>query len=145
VLTLLTLILGYFRLILAVNLIAILRTATFGDNITQLYISNVVDVLHSSIEALDVHYNTAERTRLSGMIIKGSNSARDQETQLYQDPLHAPVITDCNGYYPESGTSVCSDVIDISVNNDLHVRHIIISTANYLNLCEVEVYAGMGN
>jgi len=89
---------------------------------------------------VSVHYNTAERTRLSGMIIKGSNSARDQETQLYQDPL--PVISDCNGHYPASGTSVCSDVIHLTVENDALVRYINISTANYLNICEVEVFAG---
>jgi len=90
----------------------------------------------------NVHYNTAERTRLSRIIINGSNSARDQETQLYQDP--PPLIMGCNGYYPASGTSVCSDVIHIPVSNDLLVRHINISTANYLTLCVVEVFAGKG-
>jgi len=81
----------------------------------------------------------AERARLSGMIITGIG-ADNLETQLYQDTSS---ITKCgNNDYIDVGTSVCSDIITISISSDRLLRYIQISTTDYLNLCEVQVFAG---
>ena len=73
------------------------------------------------------------------MVIKGNISQDGNEIQLYRDPSG---ITSCNGPYPLEGTSVCSDVITLAITNTQLVRFITISTTNYLNMCEVQVFAG---
>jgi len=71
-------------------------------------------------------------------------TARDRRgivTQLYQDT--SPKTTLCDGYYSVSGTSVCGDVIELPINSKQLVQTVNISTASYLTLCEVEIFAGM--
>jgi len=80
-----------------------------------------------------------DRARLSGMHITGTSSQDDSETQLYQD---TSTIKACFTY-PESGTSVCSDVITLPVGITERVRYVNISVLNWLMLCEVQVFAGM--
>jgi len=81
----------------------------------------------------------AQRARLSGMMITGIE-ADNTETLLYQDTSN---IRRCGvNDYIFVGTSVCSDIITISITSDRLLRYIQISTTNYLHLCEVEVFAG---
>jgi len=58
---------------------------------------------------------------------------------LYKDPTN---ITACNGVYGYSGLNVCDDVIEIPINTSYYTQLLTISTASYLTLCEVEVFAG---
>ena len=44
--------------------------------------------------------------------------------------------------YTDEGTSVCSDVITIPINNDQPVRNITISNMYTIRFCEIEVFAG---
>jgi len=77
--------------------------------------------------------STDERTRLSGMQIKGDGHF------IYEDP--PPKITWCSSYPPE-GMDVCSDVIRIPLNGT-SVRKLKMSTYDYLTLCEVQVFGGI--
>ena len=72
------------------------------------------------------------RHRLSGMVIQGDGK------DIYTDHSHK---TTCPWYPQHSGLDVCSAVIMIPIEYAL-VRHLKISTANFLTLCEVEVYEG---
>jgi len=58
---------------------------------------------------------------------------------LHQD---ASAMTKCISYASQ-GSDICGDVIDIPVNNMSPFQYVKITTPNYLNLCEVEVLAGM--
>ena len=58
---------------------------------------------------------------------------------LYKDPTN---ITACNGVYGYSGQSPCDDVIEIPINTSYYIQLLTISTASYLTLCEVQVFAG---
>ena len=77
--------------------------------------------------------STDERTRLSGMQIKGDGHL------VCEDP--SPKISRCYSYPPE-GTDVCSDVIRIPLNGT-SVRTLNILTGDYLTLCEVQVFGGI--
>ena len=76
---------------------------------------------------------TDDRTRLSGMQIKGDGHL------IYEDRSQK---TSCYFLYPLEGTDVCSDVIRIPLNGT-SVRNLTISTNNYLTLCEVQVFGGI--
>jgi len=78
------------------------------------------------------------RTWLCGMQISGSTFSSVGHV-LYQDPSN---ITSCNGVYGYSGMNVCDDVIEIPINTSYYTQLLTVSTANYLTLCEVQVYAG---
>ena len=82
--------------------------------------------------------NTVARTRLRGMVITGIISLDVNGNQLYKD---TSTKTSCSTY-PKEGTSVCSDIIKISIISNQLARFIKISTTDYLNLCEVQVFAG---
>jgi len=72
------------------------------------------------------------RHRLSGMVIQGDGK------DIYTDQSHK---TSCPWNSPYSGLDVCSAVIMIPIEYAF-VRYLKISTANFLTLCEVEVYQG---
>ena len=72
------------------------------------------------------------RARLSGMIISGDG------TEIYRDLSH---IQSCSGHNVYTETDVCNSVIRIQLDF-VPVRYLKIETANYLTLCEVEVYGG---
>jgi len=78
-------------------------------------------------------YAPDERTRLSGMRIKGDRRL------IYKDPSQKQT---CSWSYPLEGTDVCSDVISIPLNGP-SVQKIKISTDNFLTLCEVKVFGGI--
>ena len=73
------------------------------------------------------------------MVITGTISLNGSENQLYKDPS---AISSCEGPYIDEGTSICSDVITLAITGTQSVRFIKISTTNFLNLCEVQVFAG---
>jgi len=75
---------------------------------------------------------TEDRARLSGMIISGDG------TKMYNDSSHKQI---CFWQYAYADTDVCNSVIQIPFDN-VPVRYLKIETANYLTLCEVEVYVG---
>jgi len=57
--------------------------------------------------------------------------------------LHKDASPDQSCYeYPDAGTSICSDVITIPINNDQPVRNITIANLWWMAFCEVEVFAG---
>lgn len=58
---------------------------------------------------------------------------------LYQD---GSSISNCTGMYGTEGTSPCDDVLLIPINNTQLFQYIKISVANYLQLCEVQIFAG---
>jgi len=74
------------------------------------------------------------------MVIEGTDS-KGIVTQLYKDT--SPLNTPCTAPYPWSGTSICRNVIALPINSEQLVQNVTVSTASYLNLCEVEVFAGM--
>jgi len=73
------------------------------------------------------------------MVITGNISLNGSETQLYRD---TSAITSCEGLYQVGGTSVCSDVITLAITSTQLVRFVKISTTDYLNHCEVQIFAG---
>jgi len=72
------------------------------------------------------------RARLSGMIVSGDG------TDMYRDTSDKQT---CPWQYSYAVTDVCNSVIQIQLDY-VPVRHLKIETANYLTLCEVEVYVG---
>jgi len=61
---------------------------------------------------------------------------------LYRDTAN---ITKCtSSMYGANDTSPCADVLLIPINNTHHLQFIKIYVANYLQLCEVQVFAGKG-
>jgi len=83
---------------------------------------------------------TEVRARLSGMKIEGRTRSADNFVLLYQDPSN---ITACNeSMYGTEGTSPCYDVLLIPISNTILFQFIKISVANYLQLCEVQIFAG---
>ena len=75
---------------------------------------------------------TEVRARLSGMIISGDGTA------IYRDLSH---IQSCMWHNVYTDTDVCNSVIQIQLDF-VSARIVKIETANYLTLCEVEVYVG---
>jgi len=85
---------------------------------------------------------TVERARLTGMWIIGTTVTNGSETLLYQDTSN---VRNCSGHYVPSGLSVCSDIMTIPISGHHLVRFVAIYTANFLMLCEVQVFAGKTN
>ena len=82
---------------------------------------------------------TAERARLSGMVINGSTSTDGSGTELYRDQSN---VKNCTGKYTNTAYPVCLNIITIPISSDQSWRYVKISTTDYLMLCEVEVFAG---
>ena len=78
------------------------------------------------------------RARLSGMEIDGNTMSSDGFVLLYRDTSN---ITSCPMYGME-GTSPCDDVLLIPIISTQLFQFIKISVANYLQLCEVQIFAG---
>jgi len=72
------------------------------------------------------------------MKITGSNTPLVDEVTLYQDD---GTIESCPDYGLE-GTSPCDDVLLLPVTNTQLFQYVMISVPDYLNFCEVLVYAG---
>ena len=72
------------------------------------------------------------------MRITGANIPSVNEVELYQDD---GTIESCPDYGLE-GTSPCDDVLLLPVTNTQLFRYVKISVPDYLNVCEVLVYAG---
>jgi len=80
------------------------------------------------------------RARLSGMWIAGKTNLDGGFVLLYTDTSN---ITKCTSSMSgTNGTSPCDDVLVIPINNMHLLQFIKISVANYLQLCEVQVFAG---
>jgi len=79
-----------------------------------------------------------DRARLSGMEITGAAFSGPSGI-LYKDPTN---ITACNGVYGYSGQSPCDDVIEIPINTSYYAQFLTITTASFLTLCEVQIFAG---
>jgi len=74
------------------------------------------------------------------MKIEGRTRSEDNFVLLYQD---ASKITACtNSMYGKEGTNPCDDVLLILISNTIQFKFIKISVANYLQLCEVQIFAG---
>ena len=74
------------------------------------------------------------------MKIEGRTRSEDTFVLLYQD---TSTITACTeGMYGDEGTSPCDDVLLIPISNTILFQFIKISVANYLELCEVQIFAG---
>jgi len=58
---------------------------------------------------------------------------------IYKDTTN---LTLCNGVYGYSGQSPCDDVIEIPIATSYYTQLLTISTASYLTMCEVQVFAG---
>ena len=86
----------------------------------------------------------AVRIRLRWMMITGTNVSSVNEVELYRDDGS----TESCGPYAKGdtsvniGTSPCDDILLIPVSNTHLFRYVKISVPDYLNLCEVLVYAG---
>jgi len=78
------------------------------------------------------------RIRLRWMRISGANNPSVEEVELYQD---TGTTVSCQ-YYGTTGTSPCDDVLMIPVTSTQLFRYVKISVPDYLNFCEVLVYAG---
>jgi len=74
---------------------------------------------------------------LSGFTIRGNAGNGGMGIPLYQDAT--PSLCD---EYPDAGTSVCSDVTTITINNDQPVQYITIDHRLQVYFCEIEVFAG---
>jgi len=83
----------------------------------------------------DVSHNCVvdNRARLSNMVVTGDGK------ELYKDASNKE---ECFDTFPNEGLDVCSDVIAIPVHGS-SAQNLNISTADYLTMCEVEVFAGM--
>jgi len=74
------------------------------------------------------------------MKIEGKTSPDDLFVLLYQDTSN---ITSCtSGMNQSEGTSPCDDVLLIPIDTTQLFQFIKISTPNYLQLCEVQIFAG---
>jgi len=78
------------------------------------------------------------RIRLRWMKIAGATTPSVDEVTLYQDD---GTIKSCPTYRT-NGTSPCDDVLLIPVTNTQLFRYVKISVPDYLNICEVMIYAG---
>ena len=78
------------------------------------------------------------RIRLRWMRITGANTPSVDEVTLYQDD---GTTESCSTYGLE-GTSPCDDVLLLPVTNTQLFRYVKISVPDYLNICEVMIYAG---
>jgi len=76
------------------------------------------------------------------MWIDGKTNLQDNFEVLYQD---GSSILDCSGIYGTEGTSPCDDVLIIPISNTQLSQYIRIAVANYLQLCEVQIFAGKQN
>jgi len=86
------------------------------------------------------HLCWADRARLSGMQIGGYTSPGGSYVSLYKDDGRK---TTCGtNDYGDTGTSICGDILLIPITNTGVFSILRISTANYLTLCEVQVFAG---
>ena len=82
----------------------------------------------------------AERARLSGMQIGGYFTPGGSFVRLYQDA--GSKKTCGSNDYSDTGASVCGDILIIPITNTQPILILVISTENYLTLCEVQVFAG---
>ena len=74
------------------------------------------------------------------MQIQGRTNTKDNFVLMYKD---ASNIAACNeSMYGTEGTSPCDDVLLIPIRNTILFQFIKISVANYLQLCEVQIFAG---
>ena len=75
------------------------------------------------------------------MQIGGYTSPGGFFVSLYQDDESK---TTCESKdYNDTGTSICGDILLIPITSTGVFSILRISTANYLTLCEVQVFAGM--
>jgi len=72
------------------------------------------------------------------MKVTGTNTPSEDEVELYQDDGTTESCPD----YGTEGTSPCDDVLLLLVSNTQLFRYVKISVPDYLNFCEVLVYAG---
>jgi len=85
-------------------------------------------------------FDLAERARLSGLTISSSTHQDGPYVELYHD--NGPKTSCGLNDYNNTGTSICGDVLRIPFDNT-HLSHFVkISTPSFLNLCEVEIFAG---
>jgi len=77
------------------------------------------------------------------MKIEGKTDPDDIFVLLYQDTSN---ITSCTaGMNKSEGTSPCDDVLLLPITNTRLFQFIKISVANFLQLCEVQIFAGKHN
>ena len=91
-----------------------------------------------------MHLFVDVRIRLRWMRITGANVSSVNEVELYRDDGSTE---SCGPYAKKDtsvniGTSPCDDILLIPVFNTHLFRYVKISVPDYLNLCEVLVYAG---
>jgi len=68
------------------------------------------------------------------------NGKDGPQQRLYDD---TGSTTSCGqNNYNDTGTSICGDVLLIPVTSQYLLYKVGIATNNYLNLCEVQVFAG---
>jgi len=72
------------------------------------------------------------------MRITGAHTPSVDEVELYQDDGTTESCPD----YGLEGTSPCDDVLLLPANNTQQFRYVKISVPDYLNFCEVLIYAG---
>ena len=74
------------------------------------------------------------------MQIEGKTKSADNLVLLYQDASNITACTE--SMYGDEGTSPCDDVLLIPMSNTTLFQFIKISVAHYLQLCEVQIFAG---
>ena len=74
------------------------------------------------------------------MQIDGYTSHGGAYVRLYQDD--GSKTTCGSNDYGDRGTNICGDILMIPITNTGVFSILRISTANYLTLCEVQVFAG---
>ena len=72
------------------------------------------------------------------MVINGSVDNGGDAIILYEDKTSSHQCSE----YREYGDHVCDDVILVPVNSQQKVRYITISSAAFVMLCEVQIFAG---
>ena len=77
------------------------------------------------------------------MFVYGYASPHGPQERLYTD---AGNVSSCGpNNYIYNGTNICADVLLIPITSQHRLHMVGIATNNYLNLCEVEVFAGIMN
>ena len=77
------------------------------------------------------------------MACRSREGPKQKTTLCYCTNLYASNTAACNeSMYGTEGTSPCDDVLLIPINNTILFQFIKISVANYLQLCEVQIFAG---
>jgi len=72
------------------------------------------------------------------MTISGREALGSVDVFFYKDIGNATTCSDAKSF----GSSVCDDVVLITVNSGTEVQYLTIAVNHFLTLCEVQIFAG---